>query len=505
MAIQIVGFSTTNKVPGFFGETVLGAGAITAGSLPLTLLVSGTKGSTGTAVANQDVDDILSSNDADTKYGAGFEITRMLYQALLEPGVKLKGAPSAEAGGAVAGALTITITGPATTSGDWAYRIDGKRITRSHGPTDSATTIAAAIVAAVNADTTLSVTAGNAAGVVTLTKKSKGARGNNGIVFQDTTKLGTGVTSTLGGGGVAVTGGGLHFATGSGTETVTTLLSVLFPDTYDRVAFAQNDSTAAVAWRDHFDTKAGVLEGRLQHGVCGQIDSLATAITLAQTNLNANRVQVLWLLNGETVPSEMAARFAAKRTATEQADPDSAYDGQVLTGIAPQSQRADWSSTSTLVSALDNGVTPLATNPDGTVYVVRSIVSHSLNGSLPDYRTLDTSDAVVPDYARTVAKLIWLTEYLPANKRVADNPPAGAKDRPAGVATPDRWNQRLKKMLTDLNDALICVYSSPDASVELNQPVSEYNKDAKRIMTLLPVVPFPNQHQIGVSVRGLAA
>ncbi len=41
MAITILGFASTDKVPGFVGETVYGAGAISLGSIPIKLLCVG--------------------------------------------------------------------------------------------------------------------------------------------------------------------------------------------------------------------------------------------------------------------------------------------------------------------------------------------------------------------------------------------------------------------------------------------------------------------------------
>jgi len=39
--------------------------------------------------------------------------------------------------------------------------------------------------------------------------------------------------------------------------------------------------------------------------------------------------------------------------------------------------------------------------------------------------------------------------------------------------------------------------------VDLNPPASTYDTVAKRIMSAIPVVPSPKQHQIGVSVLQL--
>lgn len=403
MTISIVGFSSTFKVPGYWAETVYHAGPITAGDIPLTLLLVGTKLSTGSATADSDVKDIFSEDDADTYFGAGGELARMCYAALRTPGVRIKAAAVAEAGGSAAGTATVTITGTWTTSGTWQGWIDGDYYSVSIASTDVDTDVADNIAATVNANPHASVTAtvGSAPddNEVTFTRKSKGARGNNGVVFQDTSLCPSGLSSALAG-GTSVTGGGVHFTGGSGVENVSTLLGVLYPGTYDRIAVAQIDSTNLGKWETQVNQKAGVLEGRLEHVVAATNGSLSSATSLATSTLNAPRVQLLWHLNSETFPPEIAAAFAAVRTATEQNNPSADYDGVAIPGVVGQREQADWPSVATQTSALDNGVTPVTTTPDGTATIVRSITTYCLNGSNPDYRTLDTYQAVVPDYVR---------------------------------------------------------------------------------------------------------
>jgi len=499
MAIQIVGFSSSYKVPGFFGETVYGAGAISQGSIPLTLLVVGLKSSAGAMTPDSTPVDIFSAEDADAQAGPGSELARKCYVALKYPGIRLKAACPGAASGAVAASATITVTGTATTSGEWEYRVAGETISGGIATGDLAADVAADIAAAINSRPRLPVTAsvgGGGSNVVTLPVKSPGIRGNDYILHQVTTRLASGITSAIAGGS-SVTGGRVKFAGGSGTEDVTTLLSVLLPGWYHRIAIAQNDATNLARWKSHSLTKAGPLEGRMEHYVVAGHGALSASQSLSTITLNYQRFQNAWLLNSESHPSEIAASLAALRTITEQDDPDAAYDDVQLLGIAPQAVVADWPNASTQSSALDNGVTPLTTTPDGRVVVVRSITTRCLNGSDPDYRTLDTSDAVVPDYVRRGLQLIWTTEFKANNPRVADDPAEGQRDRPAGVATPTRWAQRATKYLKDLEGA------SPPIliDVETNPVIAEYNRAAKRIMAVVPVVPAPNQHQIGVSVR----
>lgn len=503
--VIISGFASSAKRPGFFAETVYGAGAISIGSIPLICLVIGNKGASGTATADQDINQVLDVNTADTLYQAGFEITTMCYAALIEQGVLLYGAPNAEAGGAAAATATITIATTATSSGQWAYWIDGVYITGGIASGDVIATTASAISAAINALPRLSVTASPSAGVVTLTSKSKGTRALDHTLFQDASKMATSQTSVIAG-GTSLTGGGVKFTGGTGSDSLTNVFTVLFPGHYDRIAIAQYDATNAAAFVTQLNSKAGVLQGRLEHGVMATSTSFAAATTLATTSLNAERVQLLWLLNSPTHPPCLAARMAAKRTSSEASNPAADYDDVALTGsttfpILGQFAAVDNPTATTQESALNNGVTPLKT-VGGQVVVVRSITSHSLSGSTPDYRTLDTSAAYIPDFVRNDADLLWTTEYRPANPLVQDDPPSGVKPPVSGIATPTKWMQRYTARLKQFEAG---TWGGPPIiqQVDTYPMTSGFDNTAKRIMSTISVVPVYTQHQIGISVRGL--
>jgi phage tail sheath gpL-like len=382
VTISILGFSSTAKVPAFYGETKFAAGAISAGDIPLRLLLVGTKTSAGSATADQDIVQVFSQTDADAYFGPGSELGIMCAGALQTAGVQIWAAPTAEAGGAAAATATITITGTWTAVGTFLYRIDGVLVTGQIAATDTISNVADSIVAAVNGNTHLPCTAAKGSGpgyVVTLTRKSKGARGNQGILFQDISQLPSGLSSAIAGGS-SVTGPGVHFGSGSGLDDVTNVLALLAPDQYDRIAIAQNGSANLALWKTALNTQAGPTIGILQHVVWATNGSLSAHIALAQTTCNEPRMEGLWQLNGETIPSFTAASFAALRTATEQNDPDASYDDVVIPGVAPQSQKADWPVYGTLVSALDNSTTPIATNRTGGAYIVRAITTYSLSG-----------------------------------------------------------------------------------------------------------------------------
>ena len=531
----IVGFSSSNRVPGYYGETVYGAGAISASSIPLVLLLAGLKNpSGGTATSNQDIVDILSADAADAAFGAGYELSRMCYAALKVPGVKIKAAPITEAVGAAAATQVITIGGSWSSVGTIKLRINGETITHSAGSTQTVADFCTTLAAVLNENPRRPYTAAATATQVIVTFKSKGARGNNYITFLDSSLVPSGMTvyiagptwtattaktasapisfvvpTTANGFYYKCTTGGTTAGGGSGSESASTLLGLLLPNGFDRIVCSQNDSTNLGLWKTQLNDQAGPTRGLLQHFITGVNGTLAAATSLA-TTLNAERMQIVWQLNGETAPWEISSYLGALRCATEQADPDAAYDDAKLPGVAPHSQPADRPDNSVLQTAINNGLTAIKTSENGSdALICRSVTTHTLFGSTPDYRTLDTSDAYVPDFVRRDLGLYWYTVFKPANPRNADNPPADQKAALSGVATPDLWNSHVEAKLRNYEKGILASGSAPTAAtvapiiinVDFNKPSSGYDPIAKRIMSAVPVEPAPNNHQIGVSVR----
>jgi phage tail sheath gpL-like len=563
----IVGFATNNRVPGVYGETIYGAGAISAASVPLLLLLVGTKLSTGSATPNQDVVQILSTDDADASQGPGGELARMCYNALKVPGVQIKAAPVAEAAGAVAATQVITLSGTWATAGQLSYRVNGELISSVVQASDSIATACTNLASIFNQDFRRPYTASASATQVTLTFKSKGARANQYVIFQDTSLVPSGLVSTIAGAvwtgaavkttisyavptvsngyyykasvggttaasepswpttigatvvdgtvtwtawGKVLTGNATTPGGGTGTESVTTLLGVLTPQGYDRIVTAENDAGNAALWTAQLNAQAGPTSNLLQHAIMAVNGTLAAATTLATTSLNAQRVQLLWYQNSETAPWETSAYFGALRTATEQSDPAASYDDVVIVGTAPQSQPADRPTNAVLQSAVNNGVSPLYTSPNGNqAQMCISITSHSLSGSTPDYRTFNTSDAYVPDFVRRDIGLYWSTVFKPNNPRVADDPAADAKPALSGVATPGTWNPAIVQKLRNYANGILASGSAPTTPtvapiiilVDFNLPTTVYDPIAKRLVSVIPVVPAPPNHQLGVSVR----
>ncbi len=563
--VVIAGFSPTDKVPGAYGEVVYGAGGQSAASIPLVLLLVGLMTSAGNLNADTEVRQVYSESDIATAAGTNSELACMAYDALkVAPGVPMFLLSPQPANGATAATAILTITGTPTGTGTITVRIGGYAVGVQVQSTDTPSTIATNIANAVNGANSgrLPVTASAASGAVTFSCATAGVRGMQHVLFVDTSRIAPGVTASwyatwaattpyaLGAMVVPATANGYYYkcttagsssasaptwsttigstvtdgtvtwtcwgktatssaaqvgvflGNGTGTETYTNALQTIVNRQFDRIALAANDAVSAAAWKTQLDTQAQVSSGLLQHALCASNDALTAAQSLAQTTLNDQRFQVLWELNAETHPSRIAAAQAALATLTEQSDPAASYDGVVLETVVPQSQSADWPTHSTLVSALNTGVTPLFTYGDGLARICRSITSHCLSASNPDYSTLDTAEARCPDYVLKDLKVYWVTTFQPANPRVQQNPSASDRRPPDGVAYPDLWSAHALGRLTDM-----AVGNNPGSSppilinVGTSSVTSSYDPNAKRIMSAVNVNVAPANHQIGVSVR----
>lgn len=489
----VLELSPTDKVPGIYMKTLYGVGDTIIPTVDRYLLVVGLPSSAGTITPDTEVVDIFSTEDSTEWFGAGSEGDRMCRAALKVKGIKIKAA-TATISGATAATATITIDGTWTTTGTWSYRIGGLPLLQGVKATDTPQTIAAAIAAYITARPEFMVSATSAAGsgttyVVTLTMKSTGARGNDTILVQDDTGLPAGMTSAIGGGS-AVANGGKKFTGGAGVEDVTTLLSTLFPDRYHRIAVAQRDSQNLVRWRNQLDEKAGPLEGRMEHAVFGTSASFSSATSLAQTSLDNQRAQMLWMLESETQPSEWVAEMAAYRLQKEQVNPNNNFDGLQMTVAAPQTAKASVPIRSQLVAALDVGITPLNTK-NNNVFVVRAITTRSLTASgAPDDGTVDVGEAATPDEVRDVLKAFWETQFGPSNPYLRNDPTDQEPTPDPGIAYPSLWTAEATRIFKEL-EALNWI-----TEVDNNPVKSTMHPTARRIVFYAPVVVTPIQHQL---------
>lgn len=575
MATVIASFSPQDKVPGAYGEVQYGTSGQSAATLPLFLLLVGIASGGNLAVDNE-IRQVYSKADVDVAALAGGELAWMGYDAIdTASSVPTFLAAPKEAGGAVAGNATLLAAGTPGGTGYVTLRAGGKSLTLPVQSTDTATTFAATAALLVKGalNGRFPITATSVAGALTLTWKSKGTRGNQAVIFLDTTNAPSGFTCTLTGNvwstatafalnayahptaantngfyykataiagtgttdpaveptwpttvgttvvdnsgvnqitwtcwGQIVTGGGVTLGGGSGLETYTNLLSTLATSQYDRVALACNDSVSLGVWKTQIDSQVLAPQNILQMIGCTLNGTLTAANTAASTTLNDQVFQVGWCLNSETHPSRIAASLMALRAQGEAVDPCAAYNYTTLPTVAPMSQKPDWPSHAQLVSALNNGVTPITSTGDGTAKIVRSITSHCLLSGNADYSTLDTSQASVPQFVLKDLKLYWTTVVAPANPRVQDDPTLQQRNPPTGVMFPRLWGSLVyaKLQLYALGVLSGTSVTVPPILINVVPPVANFDNAGKRIMISATVTPAYNNAQCGISIRQAA-
>lgn len=499
MGIGDTGISPSFKPPRFIARIIFAAGAVGAGSQRLKVLAVGMKTS-GTIVADDPPVRVTGEDDVDTLAGPGSQLAMQGYMLTSIPSVEAYIAAVTEPGAGTQATATMLLSDAVTAGGTLRFRIAGKPVSVSVGSTDALDTIGTNIAAAFNAKTRLPVTAAYNAGTdtVTITCKNKGAQGRDWILYWDNTDAPPGLTITMtGSANVNTRGVRLGAAgTGAGSEDVTTLLTKLVKQRYARIAVGHNDTTNAALWETHVNSKGGALSLLLEHLVFAYNGALASAISLAQTTLNAFRAQVLWLRNGENHPAEISALFAAIRSVTEQTNPVPDYDNLLLAALAPQAFDEDVPSITEQDQALNAGVTPLHT-VNGEVRCVRAITTYCLNGAVQDERCLDLGDAVFPDYGTLDLQLMYETEFRPQNPYVGPDTAAEEDEAPEGVATPKLWTSKANARAETWFESRWLKFRPTG----IYSTISEYNEAADFIQSETPMPVRRVQHRMDVVAR----
>ncbi len=241
------------------------------------VLFVGQKTSAGSAASGALVQNILDDNSWDGLFGDRSQLAGMIRDARKINKVTQFDAIALDDNGATFATGTLTITGSATEAGVLEVVVGSAK---NHtykvavADTDSATDIAAAIVAAVTADTKAPVTAANVSGVVTFTAANAGTIGN-GITLK--------TTGTIAGVGFTIVG----MAGGATDPVLTSVLDVVGTKRYQTIAWPWADIDVV---KDFLDARFNV-NNRIQDGI---------AVT-AQTDTLGNLLSTLGALNSASI------------------------------------------------------------------------------------------------------------------------------------------------------------------------------------------------------------
>ncbi|MDP2324745.1 MAG: phage tail protein, partial [Gammaproteobacteria bacterium] len=223
---------------------------------------------------------ILQIFDAETAaglYGRGSQAHRMVKATIkANPYTQLFVLAVADSGTGVAATATVTFTGPAAAAGSVTVNVAGIEIVTPVSAADTATIIATAVTAGVNAKIDLPVTAAFAAGVVTLTARNKGAVAN-------AVKLSARADAT------GVTAAGTAFTGGLNDADLAAPLAAAQQGGHEILVVPYNTGAPLTLLRTHLQFVSGPMEQRRAIGVWASTGTLSAATTLAGT-MNSERM-----------------------------------------------------------------------------------------------------------------------------------------------------------------------------------------------------------------------
>lgn len=504
--ITLTGLSQNDPVPGTYLEINFAQGPVAGDGAQKVAVLVGNKLSTGSATA----DTVLygpdtparlqTEGDAINLFGAGSELHRMFrIFATINQTTPLYAIVVTESVGAQATGL-FTLAGVATRNCTLRILLAAAVVEVPIAIGDTATAVAAAAVAAVNSRAELPATAASALGVVTLSAKQKGPRGNGlRYLVQVISEASPGVTVT----GATVDTG---FSGGTTSDSSTAALATLLTKRHYYIVSAANDSVQVAALTSQIQSQAAPLTGLRQRGFACWNGSLASGISLAQ-GANDERFEFPWLRDTVMPPEEVAAHMAAVYSLYEAStNPRTNFINMGSDAITARTWRipaprlsSSLPTRADLKAALNSGLSPIGVYSNGKTYLVNRITSRSLTGITPDYRIRGAHKVTVADFFGD--DLVAKTSLNMAGFRIADDSLPGAPPAPPGVATPSLWKGLIFGLLDRYSE--LGLLQNVDA-IKKAVIVQRELAPSTRMTARIPLQPIDNLEQTAVAVDQVA-
>ena len=389
-------------------------------------LILGQRLASGTVAANVPTR-VTSAEQADTYFGRGSQLAEMIKAALkVDPWLDTRAIALDDNAAGVAASGSIALTGPATASGTLNVYIGGVRVQVAVASADSATTIATALAAAINADTSLPVTASAAAGTVTLTARHAGECGNDIDIrlnyYGEQTPAGVGATITA-------------MAGGTGNPDISTAITAMADEWYNWIAMPWTDTANIVALETELDDRYGPMRQIGARAFAAYKGTHAATLTWGNARNNPH-VSVLGVQNSPTQPCIIAAVYCARASQALAIDPARPLQTLELTGVLAPDLADRWTDTERNLALFD-GISTFRVQPDGTVRIERAITQYQINaGGVDDTAYLDVNTPETLERHRYNVRSEIGLRY-PRHKLAADTQPVlpgQALARPKDVA-----------------------------------------------------------------------
>jgi len=346
-------------VPGVYGEQDFSQAAAGLPSGARKVIIIAQRIAAGT-VAEKTVYRPFSDAEVAAKSGIG-SVAHLMARAAFKrnPQVDLSIVTLDDNAGGVAAQGTFTFTGPATSAGTVRIFIGDQYVDVAIAAGDSATDIATAVKAAVNAKADFPATADNVAGVLTTTAKNKGKCGNEiGLGYQ--LSGAAGVTCTI-----------VAMANGAADPNIADATDLLVGAKYDIYCTSLNDQPSLQSLRTHLNSISGPVAPKSAIAIYATTGAYASATSLANA-VNVLREAAPWApytaATQKKTPSFMVAAIgAAAEVGRKIGTPTKNLD---MTGVsAPDiADRPPWGQ---LQGAISNGVSPIVMGPGEKPQLIR--------------------------------------------------------------------------------------------------------------------------------------
>jgi len=387
-----------------FAVEIDGSRAVqTQGTLPYKVLIIGQRLAAGT-IAEAIVQSVSSADEAATKFGEG----SILHQQAVKwfankPAAELHMIALDDAAAAVAATGTIAFTGTATADGTVYILINGVQVTASVTSGDAAAAVATAVAAAINAETTLPVTAAADSGTVTLTARNKGECGNDidfRLNYYSGQELPAGITAVL-----------TAMASGATNPDVQDAIDVIGDTWYQLFSMPWTDATNMTAMESELDDRYGPIE--TNEGTC--ITAIRAANFGAYStygNARNSKHTVVMYNNGiPNSPWERAAGLTAIIADEASLDPARPFQTLEEKGILPPAD-ADIYTQTQRNTLLYDGISTFTVTDAGKVLIERVITTYQTNAAgAADTAFLDMNTILTLRYLRWSFRNTFLTKY----------------------------------------------------------------------------------------------
>lgn len=410
MSIAFNVLPDTVRVPFAYAEFDGSGASDDPAIMPYTVLMVGQMLDSGTAEAGS-VQRPMSAAQAATLFGEGSQLAAMCAAYLNANSITKMlaiGVKDAEEGTAAKGALTIS--GTCVNAAPLCLYINGTLVRAAAPLAAEASAVAENLTNAINADTSLPVTATFSGGEVSLTARHKGECGNDidlRISYYDEDKPG-GLTFSV-----------TQMSGGAGNPDPAPVIAAMANDQYHVIAWPWTDSASLAALRDELADRWGPLrqiDGQaivVRRGTFGEVTTFAG-------ERNDKHLTVFASEGSPTSPWEDAAATAGVIAYYGNNDPARGFNTLLVPGVLAPAPADRWTDFPEKNQALYEGVSTRYVAPDGTVRLQKCITTYRLNDlGAEDKAFLSLNSPLTLSYLRYDWNNYLKTKY-PRHKLASD-------------------------------------------------------------------------------------